>query len=56
MRKKRLSRNVGVLLDETTYQQLVKATDEKEVTMSEFIRAVVVEKLNPECKGVQDHE
>jgi hypothetical protein len=56
MRKRRLTRNVGVLLDEATYQQLVKATDEKEVTMSEFIREVVVEKLNPECKGVQDHE
>lgn len=56
MRKKRLSHNVGVLLDETTYQQLVKATDEKEATMSEFIREVVVEKLNPEAKGVQNHE
>ena len=56
MRKKRLSRNVGVLLDETTYQQLVKATDEKEVTMSEFIREVVVEKLNPESKRVKEDE
>jgi hypothetical protein len=56
MRKKRLSRNVGVLLDEVTYQKLVKATDEKEITMSKFIREVVVEKLNPEAKGVQNHE
>ena len=56
MRKKRLSRNVGVLLDETTYQQLVKATDENEITMSKFIREVVVKKLNPEAKGVQNHE
>ena len=56
MRKKRLSRNVGVLLDETTYQQLVKATDEKEITMSKFIRDVVVEKLNPEAKGVKEDE
>ena len=54
MRKKRLSRNVGVLLDETTYQQLVKATDEKEVTMSEFIRKMVSTKLNPESKGVKE--
>ena len=54
MRKRRLTRNVGVLLDETTYQQLVKATDEEEVTMSEFIREVVVEKLNPESKGVKE--
>jgi hypothetical protein len=56
MRKKRLSRNVGVLLDETTYQQLVKATDEKEITMSELIREVVVEKLNSEAKEAQCHE
>ena len=56
MRKKRLSRNIGVLLDETTYQQLVKATDEKEVTMSEFIREVVVEKLNQETKGIKEDE
>ena len=56
MRKKRLSRNVGVLLDESTYKQLVHETDEKEITMSKFIREVVVEKLNPEAKGVQDHE
>jgi len=56
MRKKRLSRNVGVLLDEVTYQKLVNATDEKEITMSKFIREVVVEKLNPEVKEAQCHE
>jgi hypothetical protein len=56
MRKKRLARNVGVLLDEATYQKLVKASDENEITMSKFIREVVVEKLNPEGKGGEDHE
>jgi hypothetical protein len=56
MRKKRLSRNVGVLLDEVTYQQLIKTTDEKEITMSEFIREVVSAKLNPEAKEAQCHE
>ena len=56
MRKRRLTRNVGVLLDEVTYEQLVQATDEEEVTMSEFIREVVVEKLNPESKGGKENE
>ena len=56
MRKKRLSRNVGVMLDESTYKQLVHASDEREVTMSKFIREVVVEKLNPEVKEAQCHE
>ena len=56
MRKKRLSRNVGVMLDESTYKQLVHASDEREITMSEFIREIVVEKLNPEAKGGEDHE
>lgn len=56
MRKKRLSRNVGVLLDEKAYEQLVKETDEKEVTMSAFIRDLVLERLNPEVKEVESHE
>ena len=45
MRKKKYSRNVGVMLDEENYQQLVLVTDEKEVTVSEFIRELVQEKL-----------
>lgn len=56
MRKRRLTRNVGVLFDESTYKQLVHVTDEKEVTMSKFIREMVSEKLNPEAKEAQCHE
>jgi hypothetical protein len=45
MRKKRLSRNVGVLLDEETYQSLVSCTNHLENTMSEYIRSLVKENL-----------
>ena len=50
MRKKRLSRNVGVLLDEETYQGLVSCTDQIEATMSEFIRRLVKESLKYHCQ------
>jgi hypothetical protein len=51
MRKKRYSRNVGVMLDSETYQQLVSITDEKEITISEFIRGIVQDNLNDKTKG-----
>lgn len=51
MRKKRYSRNVGVMFDEETYQKLVLITDEKEITISEFIREVVQEKVTQNTEG-----
>ena len=45
MRKKRYSRNVGVMFDEATYQQLVSITDAEEKTVSEFIRGIVQDNL-----------
>ena len=51
MRKKKYLHNVGVMLDEETYQQLVLVTDEKEVTVSEFIRGLVQENLAENLKG-----
>jgi hypothetical protein len=56
MRKKKYSRNVGVMFDEETYQQLVSITDEKEVTISEFIRGVVQNNLNEKSKGERNDE
>jgi len=50
MRKKRLLRNVGVLLDEETYQGLVSRTDKIEATMSEFIRNLVKSNLKDQCQ------
>jgi hypothetical protein len=51
MRKKKYSRNVGVMLDSETYQQLVSITDEKEVTISEFIREIVQDNLAKNTEG-----
>ena len=56
MRKKKYSRNVGVMFDEETYQQLVSITDQKEMTVSEFIRGVVQDNLNEKSKGEHDNE
>ena len=47
MRKRTLTRQVGVMLSEETYQQLIKVTNEKEISLSQFIRNVVEERLTP---------
>jgi hypothetical protein len=44
------------MLDEETYQQLVLVTDEKEVTVSEFIRGLVEDNLNEKSKGELNNE
>ena len=41
MRKKKYTKHVGVLFDEKTYDLLVKVTDKKEVSISEFIRTTM---------------
>jgi predicted CopG family antitoxin len=41
MRKKKFTENVGVLFTVETYQQLVKITDDREISSSEFIRDLV---------------
>ena len=46
MRKKKFSKLVGVLLTDETHELLVKVTDEAEETRSEYIRAIIEEKLN----------
>ena len=46
MRKKKYSKLVGVLLSDETHALLVKVTDEAEETLSEYIRAIIEEKLN----------
>jgi len=51
MRKKKYSRNVGVMFDEETYQKLVSITDEKEITISEFIREVVQKRVTENTEG-----
>jgi hypothetical protein len=41
MRKRKLTRQVGVVLSEETYALLVKITNGKELPVSEFIRGIV---------------
>ena len=41
MRKKILTRQVGVLFSEDVYKQLIQLTDDKEVSLSQFIREIV---------------
>ena len=46
MRKKKYTRNVGVLLSEETYQTLISITDQLEISISELIRKMIEEKVN----------
>lgn len=46
MRKKVYTRQVGVLFSEGTYAELIRITDELEISVSEFIRKLVEEKIN----------
>ena len=46
MRKKRFTKNVGILISNKIYDQLVEVTDRKEVTISKFVRQLIEERLN----------
>lgn len=45
MRKRLLTKQVGVVLSENTHQQLIKVTDEMEISISQFIREIIEEKM-----------
>ena len=49
MRKKSLTRNIGVLLTEELYQRVVNITNDREITLSEFIRTLI----ERECQHVE---
>jgi hypothetical protein len=46
MQKKRFTKNVGILVSNETFDQLVEVTDEQEITISKFIRQLIEEKLS----------
>ena len=46
MRKRRLTRQIGVMLTEETYQTLISITDQLEISISELIRKIIEEKVN----------
>ena len=45
MRKKSFTRQVGVLFSPVTYEELIRITDEIEISVSEFIRQTVENKI-----------
>ena len=50
MRKRKFSKVVGVLLSDYVYEKLVQVTNKKEITMSEYIRILIENKINREEK------
>lgn len=50
MRKRRYSHNVGVLLDDDTYNRLIEITDKQEITLSKYIRDLIEQKISDEME------
>jgi hypothetical protein len=50
MRKRLYTRNVGILLTENTYKQLIDITDKLEVTISGYLRDLVEKELKENTK------
>ena len=46
MRKKSLTKQIGVLFTDETHAKLIRLTDAEETTVSEFVRQLVETKLN----------
>jgi hypothetical protein len=46
MQKKRYTKNIGILVTNESFNQLIEVTDEQEITVSKFIRQLIEEKLN----------
>ena len=46
MRKRKLTRQIGVMITEKTYQTLISITDQLEISISELIRKMIEEKVN----------
>jgi hypothetical protein len=51
MRKKHFTRQVGLIVSEQTYNWLIEQTNREEVTISEWIREAIEEKLFVDKKG-----
>ena len=56
MRKKKFTENVGVLLTEKIYMQLLKITDDREISTSEFIRDLVEREIRKTKKEDKSNE
>jgi len=56
MRKRLYTRNVGVLLTNEQYEQLINITDKLEVTISKYIRGLVEKELKENQKEKNENE
>ena len=54
MRKKTYLKNVGVLLSEEQFDQLVLITDRKEMTISEYIRNAIKLKMDSDMREMKE--
>jgi hypothetical protein len=48
MRKRHFTRQVGLILSEETYNQLIEQTNKEEMTISEWIREAIRKRLKRE--------
>lgn len=46
MRKRNFTKQVGLILSEETYNQLIEQTNKEEVTISEWIREAILNRLS----------
>ncbi len=51
MRKRNYTKQVGLILTEETYNQLIEQTDKEEVTISQWIREAIEKKLLLDKRG-----
>ena len=56
MRKRSLTRQVGVVMTDEMYDLLIKITDQMEVPVSEFIRGILVDTLRRIWVEEKSHE
>lgn len=54
MRKRNFTRQVGVVLSEGTYNQLIEQTNKEEVSLAKWIREVIEERLSLDKKGEKE--
>jgi hypothetical protein len=55
MRKRILTKQVAVMLSEELYHQIIEATDRAEISISQFVRESVEDKID-QIKGEENDE
>ena len=55
MRKRKFTKQAGVMFDDETYDLLIKTTDKLEIPISEFIRNIVEKELL-KLREEKDHD